>query len=180
MELQKFQSHLPADDGWNAAAAEEAERLLRGVLIKFIDWKYYAGKQRTPLPEGFQLIALATVACWQDWQGGKVVKSIVREPGKYLPAREALGDLDETQWEVKNGKPVDPWATTRLIYLVHPVSAALYTFSTSSGGGRSARGRDAHAARHEIEAEIRDRRLEVFGHRRGIGADGEATAYGCG
>jgi len=138
-ELQKYQDTLPAGDGWNEAAAEEAERLIRGTLLKFADWRWTAGKQATLIPDGTKLVALATVALWQRWQGGKVVEHILREPGKYLPAREKLGHLDETQWEKDpRGDRKDPWQNTGLVYLVHPVSAALYTFSTSSGGGRSA------------------------------------------
>jgi hypothetical protein len=33
------------DDGWNDAAAEEAGRFIRGTIMKFVDWRYYAGKQ---------------------------------------------------------------------------------------------------------------------------------------
>jgi hypothetical protein len=131
-ELQKFQSHLPADDGWIDTAAEEAERLIKGTLLKFVDWRFHAGKQATLVPEGTKLIALATLSCWQLWQDGKVVKSIIREPGEFLPARATLSHPE------KADEPGDPWANTRLVYFAHPVSAALYTFSTRSGGGRSA------------------------------------------
>jgi len=126
-------------DGWDDAAAEEAGRLIRGTLLKFSDWRWYAGKQAALVEDGTKLVALATAALWQRWQGGKVVESILRERGKYLPARETLGKLDETQWEKgPGGERKDPWQNTRLVHFVHPVSAAFYTFSTSSGGGRSA------------------------------------------
>lgn len=137
LQLQKAQ--LPVDDGWDAAGTEEAEHLIRGVLLRFHDWRYVAGKQGTLIPDGTQLVALATVALWQRWENGKVVEAILREPGKLLPAREELGRLDTATWEKDaNGTPRDPWVNTRLVYFVHPVSAAIYTFSTSSGGGRSA------------------------------------------
>jgi hypothetical protein len=127
------------DDGWNDAAAEEAGRLIHGTLMKFVDWRYHAGKQATPIPDGIKLIALATVALWQRWKDGKAIDPIVRKPGEYLPVREKLGHLDEAEWEKgPDCKPQDPWKNTRLVYLVHPVSAAAYIFSTSSGGGRSA------------------------------------------
>ena len=133
LQLQQQQRALALhDDGWDDTAAEEATGLVRGPLIRFQDWKYYVGKQRTALPDGYQLIALAVMAVWQRWENGKVVQSIPREPGKFLPARETLSYPDEA------GKPNDPWANTRLVYFVHPVSAAIYTFSTRSGGGRSA------------------------------------------
>jgi len=121
------------------AAAEEAGRFIRGTIMKFVDWRYYAGKQATPIPDGTKLVALATVALWQRWQDGKPAEHILRKPGEYLPAREELGHLDKNEWpKDSGGEPNDVWQNTRLVYLVHPVSAAAYTFSTSSGGGRSA------------------------------------------
>ena len=64
---------------------------------------------------------------------------VVRQPGRALPDREALGDLDETLWELgPDNKPRDPWQSTRFVYLLDPISVEMLTFSTSSGGGRSA------------------------------------------
>ena len=138
-KLELYQAQLPPDDGWDAAGAEEAERLIRGVLLRCLDWRFLAGKQGTHIPNGTELVALATVALWQRWENGKVVEAISRKPGKLLPAREELGRLDTATWEKDaGGTPRDPWVNTRLVYFCHPVSAAMYTFSTSSGGGRSA------------------------------------------
>jgi hypothetical protein len=123
-----LQQLTTTDDGWDAAASEEVSRSVRGTLMKFVDWRFYAGKQTTPIPDGMKLVALATVAMWQRWQGGKVAEIEHREPGKFLPARATLGHHDEALWEKDTrGAAKDPWANTRLVYLVHPVSAALYT-----------------------------------------------------
>jgi hypothetical protein len=121
----------PADDGWNDAAAEEAGRLIHGTIMKFVDWRCYAGKQATPIEDGTKLVALATMALWQRWENGKFKASRAsRENFSLLVRRSATPTRPE--------KPNDPWANTRLVYFVHPVSAAIYTFSTKSGGGRSA------------------------------------------
>jgi hypothetical protein len=62
-----------------------------------------------------------------------------REPGKELPDREELGDLDQSLWQPgPDGKPRDPWQSTRFVYLLDPFSMEMLTFSTSSSGGRSA------------------------------------------
>jgi hypothetical protein len=37
-----------------------------------------------------------------------------------------------------DGRPKDPWAHTRFVYLVDPKTAEAFTFSTSSWGGREA------------------------------------------
>jgi hypothetical protein len=52
--------------------------------------------------------------CWKTGTDGKRKKIDQRGPVRRvdnvpLPAREALSDRDETQWEVKNNKPSDPW-----------------------------------------------------------------------
>jgi hypothetical protein len=88
------------------------------------------------VPSGTQLVALATTAMWVRWKDGKPVEYRVREPGGRLPDRDELGFADEDKWGPgPDGKPVDPWRNTRLMYLVHPQTAKAYTFTTSSFGG---------------------------------------------
>src|SRR4029077_15393465 len=42
----------------------------------------------------------------------------------------------ENEWEAgPDGKPRDPWQSTRFVYFVDPTTAEEFTFSTSSGGG---------------------------------------------
>jgi hypothetical protein len=131
---------VPAnDDGWNDAAAEAAERTIRGTLLKFADWRWTAGKEATPIADGTKLVAMATAAMWVRWQDRKPVEYIVRQPSRRLPEREELGHNDESQWEEgPDGEPQDPWRNTRLVYLIDPASAGAFTFSTSSWGGRGA------------------------------------------
>jgi len=43
-EMQRYQQQLPASDGWSDAAAEAGERMIRGRLLKFADWRWNAGK----------------------------------------------------------------------------------------------------------------------------------------
>jgi hypothetical protein len=131
-QLQKYQEQLPANDGWGDAAAEAGERTIRGTLLKFADWRWTAGKEATPL---------ATAAGWVRWENGKPVEHRMREPGRRLPDRDELGYTDETEWEDgPSGDPKDPWSNTRWVYLVDPVTAEAFTFTTSSWGGREAVG----------------------------------------
>jgi hypothetical protein len=127
------------DDGWNDAAAEAGERMIRGQILKFADWRWMVGKEATPVADGKRLVALATSAMWVRWQGGKPVQYHVRHPGQRLPEREQLGHDNEGEWEIgPTGERIDPWSNTRLVYLVDPDTAEAFTFSTSSIGGRSA------------------------------------------
>ena len=57
-----------------------------------------------------------------------------------MPDRDELSDPEGCgTWEIgPDGKPKDPWQNTRFVYFVDPVSAEVFTFSTSSWGGRQA------------------------------------------
>jgi len=54
----------PGDDGWNDAAAEANERVIKGVLLKFVDWNWTKGKESSPVADGTRLVALSTAASW--------------------------------------------------------------------------------------------------------------------
>jgi hypothetical protein len=130
---------VQSDDGWADAAAENAERVIKGTLLKYSDWKWTKGKESIEVEKGITLVALGTTAAWVKWSGGKPVEYIMRQPGKKLPERDELGDLDKTKWELgPDGQPKDPWQNTRFVYFVDPVSAEAYTFVTASWGGRQA------------------------------------------
>jgi hypothetical protein len=131
---------VPADDGFADAATEENSNLLRGSHLKFVDWHYYKDGSETPLQtEGLHLLAIGTAAAMQRWENGKVVQTIIRQPGKELPDRDDLGFLDRATWEHDGrGEPSDPWANTRFLYLVDPRTAEMITFTTKSYGGRGA------------------------------------------
>jgi hypothetical protein len=139
MHQQALAKPPPAADGWDDAAAEAAERTIRGQLLKFADWRWTAGKESAPVEDGTKLVALATAALWQRWEDGKPVENRMREPGRRLPDRDELNHLDKSLWEEgPDGEPQDPWQNTRLVYLVDPRTAEAFTFSTSSWGGRDA------------------------------------------
>jgi hypothetical protein len=78
------------DDGWGAAAAEAADVVVRGQLLKFADWHWTAGQDATPLKEGTRLLAVGTAAAWVKWVGGKPAEYRVRKPGENLPDRDEL------------------------------------------------------------------------------------------
>jgi hypothetical protein len=135
-ELAKYEA---IDDGWNDAAEEANARILRGALLKHLDGRWVQGREGEPVEDGFRLIALSCALGWVRWEGGKPVEYRMREPGKPFPEREDLGDDDQTAWEkAPDGTPRDPWALTRLTYLLSEQSAEVFTFSTSSWSGREA------------------------------------------
>jgi hypothetical protein len=127
------------DDGWGDAAAEQEASVIRGTLLKFGDWRWSKGKEGTEVEEGTKLVALQTRAAWVKWNDGKPCEYIMRIAGKALPEREELGDTDESKWPLGPDKQAkDPWQNTRFVYLIDPLTAEAFTFSTSSWGGRGA------------------------------------------
>jgi len=127
------------DDGWNDVASDASDRTIRGTLVRFADWKWWVGKEKIPMQDGQQYVALSITSVWIRWQAGKPAKHVFRQAGGKMPTREELGDLDESKWERSpKGDPIDPWANTRYVHLIDPLTAAELTFSTNSGGGRSA------------------------------------------
>jgi hypothetical protein len=138
-ELAKQESTTAPADGWDDTAAEAEERLIRGTLLKFADWKWSSGKQKeaVEVKDGRRFMAVATAAAWVNWQDGKPAEYRLREPGVPLPERGELGDTDPAGWEIgSDGKPRDPWHNTRFVHLIDPQTAEAFTFSTSSYGGR--------------------------------------------
>ena len=73
---------VQSDDGWSDAAAENAERVIKGTLLKFADWKWTKGKENIEVEENTTLVALGTAAAWVKWRGGKPVEYLMRQPGK--------------------------------------------------------------------------------------------------
>jgi hypothetical protein len=141
-EREKMKNNLATmqtDDGWGDAAAENTERIIKGMLLKFGDWRWTTGKEGTEVEKGTELAALSTAAGWVKWANGKPIEYRMREEGRRLPERDELGDLDQSEWEIgPDGNRKDPWQNTRFVYLIDPTSAEAYTFSTSSWGGRQA------------------------------------------
>jgi hypothetical protein len=61
--------------------------------------------------------------------------------GFIMPARETLGDLDTTKWELGlDGKPADPWQHHVYLVLQRGDTGELFTYVTSSVTGRRAIG----------------------------------------
>ena len=131
---------IQSDDGWGDAAAENTERVIKGKLLKFSEWRWTKGKEGTEIEEGTTLVALGTAAGWVKWYSGKPIEYLMRQPGKKLRDRHELSDPEGCgTWEIgPDGKPRDPWQNTRFVYFVHPISAEVFTFVTASWGGRQA------------------------------------------
>ena len=133
------QAYTPVDDGWNSPIDDDnSGRQIQGTLLRFDDKQWFAGKERTVVPNGSRFIALGTKAGWKRWENGKVVDFMTEIDGNY-PKRHELGYSDESKWECgPDDKPTDPLQNSREVLLIDPHTCTAYTFCTSSAGGRSA------------------------------------------
>ncbi len=121
-------------DGWDSHSSDEGAGLVRGPLIKFADWRYTRGGE--PLADGTAFLAIDVAMAWVMFVPGGPPIHVLPGPSGYLPDRNTLGYLDESQWEFKFGERQDPWHNTRYVYLFDPDTAEISTLATSSGGGQ--------------------------------------------
>jgi hypothetical protein len=134
-----MQAYTPVDEGWNSPVDDDgAGRQIQGTLLRFDDKQWFAGKEKTVIPNGSRYIALGIKAGWKHWAGGKVV-DFVTEVGGHYPKRHELGYTDESKWECgPDDKPTDPLQNSREVLLIDPHTCTAFTFCTASAGGRSA------------------------------------------
>jgi hypothetical protein len=72
---------------------------------------------------------------WEDNKIADQIMGLLIE-GFVPPARSTLGHNDQSTWEVSDGKPRDPWQATIYMPMTSLDAEDVYTFSTSSDGGR--------------------------------------------
>src|SRR5258708_4046507 len=117
---------------------------IKGKLLKFVKDEWLVGADNTEIPFGTRMTAdmdSYTVGRGR-WGDGKPAEHRVRRVVDRfkVPERHELGFLDEENWDQdREGKPRDPWQ--QVVYLrMHAESDpdAVYTFSSSSKGGRDA------------------------------------------
>jgi hypothetical protein len=133
-------------------------RAIEGVLLKFVQGEFLAGKDSQEIALGTRLIArMDTLEVgWVRWENNVPVDDdnmgLVAEG--FVPVkRHELGDLDKELWETDgDGDPRDPWQFSNRLGLEDPESDEVYTFATSSKGGLTAVGQlckyYGHAMRH--------------------------------
>jgi hypothetical protein len=119
---------------------------MAGTFIKFDgkEGKFVKSQDDTEIPEGSEYVVVydQIQAGWVKFAGkgqpperkqGAIFEGFVP------PARNTLGDDDETGWERGlNGQPQDPWQFQILLPLLSTADDELFVFQTSSITGRRA------------------------------------------
>lgn len=120
-----------------------SSRTIIGDLLKFSKGEYTAGQNDEEVPMGTKLVAnMEDLSVgWIKWVDGTPAEHVMgRVADGYIPvARKTLGDHDESEWDTDNdGRPRDPWQMTNYLLLKSTKSDDLFTFTTSSAGGKNA------------------------------------------
>ena len=145
----KTEAAAPALAGGMDPYERVAQQAAQGdTFLKFNKGRYIAGTgdDETEIPLGTRMIPNMPefqVGRLRWWNAEKTAEVMCRVADNLQPpARDELGDLDESRWERDDkGIPRDPWAETQTVPMYDLDGGVQYTFTTGSKGGFSALGR---------------------------------------
>jgi hypothetical protein len=133
--LTTISNKLPSD-GWDAAAADSTASPVKGSSVKFDSGTFSVGREKTPLDPTPQFLAIDVTEVWMFLKKDCPAEFFMRAVGGPKPPRPA-SFADESEWpDGLDGKPADPWRYTKFLYLLDPVTAEVFTFTSSTTGGR--------------------------------------------
>jgi hypothetical protein len=123
-------------DGWDAQANDSAASPMKGSSVKFDNGAYFIGREKTLIEEGRQFVAIDVREGWLFLKKDTPAEYNMRAVGGPKPPRPNSFS-DPSEWpDGLDGKPADPWRYAKFLYLVDPLSAEVFTFTSSTTGGR--------------------------------------------
>jgi hypothetical protein len=135
----KTQSNLPTN------VEDEAANILSTTrshekLLKFVKGKYKVMDDEVSPGREFIAHANQLTTGWIKFVGNVVTDRRMGRlaDGFVPPERDELDDVDQSQWEMKDGELRDPWTLQFLLPFEDPETGEVYIFTTSSIGGRIA------------------------------------------
>jgi hypothetical protein len=134
--LTVIKDQLPANtDGWDAAASDSANKPVKGQSIKFDAGAYFIGKEKTLVKPDRRFVAMDLRQGWMFLKKDCPAEYVMRPiDGPKPPRPDSFSD--KADWpDGLDGKPADPWKYTRFLYLLDPLTAETFTFTSSTWGG---------------------------------------------
>ena len=140
--------NLPAtltSDPWADYASEaNARGPIQGLLLRFTKHgQYKCGQEGEEMPESTRLLVYmpGLQRGWVKWEDQRPIRHIIGLVGEGYkpPPRSELGDMDQGEWPMLNGRPIDPWQATQYLPMLDE-GGQIYTFVSSSNGGLQAVG----------------------------------------
>jgi hypothetical protein len=131
---------VPGKNPFEDYADRVDNQMLLGAILKFTKGDWLIGRDGEECPER-EVVALmpGLLQGWIRWEDNFPVEHVMGllMEGFVPPALETLGHRDKAQWELdSNGKPRDPWQDSAYLPVMSTNAEHIYTFATSSDGGR--------------------------------------------
>ena len=131
---------VPGKNPYEDYADRTDTQMWLGALLKFAKGEYLVGRDGEVCPEKELVALMLGLLCgWIRWEDSYPVEHVMGLllEGYVPPARETLGHNDKTQWEQQDsGTPRDPWQQGVYLPLISVNGEVVYTFTTTSDGGR--------------------------------------------
>jgi hypothetical protein len=127
---------------WREAVNDEVGANF-GTFLKFAKGDWILGEEGKKVSADARFVANMDeyYRGWVGWWGGKPTDHLIGRvvDRHHIPAREELGDTDESKWETEpSGARRDPWARTVYLVLRDGSNDEIVCFTSSSDGGRKA------------------------------------------
>ena len=131
---------VPGKNPFESYADRADNQMWLGPLLKFTKGEYLVGRDGEECPEK-EVVALmpGLLHGWTRWKDSFPVENVLglMMEGFVPPALETLNHRDREKWELDNkGKPRDPWQESFYLPVITINGDKVYTFATSSDGGR--------------------------------------------
>ena len=131
---------VPGKNPYEDYADRSNTQMWLGALLKFTKGDYLVGRDGEECPETEMVALMLGLLCgWVRWEDSYPVEHVMGllMEGFVPPARSTLGHDDKTQWEQQDsGKPRDPWQQGVYLPMISVNGEVVYTFTTTSDGGR--------------------------------------------
>jgi hypothetical protein len=131
---------VPGKNAFEAYADDVDSQMIAGALLKFTKGDWLVGRDGDECPES-ELVAIVPLLVHGliRWDANRPVEHAMGLliEGFVPPNRDELGHHDKTQWELDSkGEPRDPWQPGLYLPMVTVNGETVYTFTSSSDGGR--------------------------------------------
>jgi hypothetical protein len=123
---------VPVSDGWDAAANDASASHAKGGSIKFDAGAYFIGREKTLVEESRQFVAIDIREGWMFLKKDCPAEFAMRPIGGPKPARPD-SFTNSSEWPPGSA---DPWRYSKFLYLLDPATAEVFTFTSSTTGGR--------------------------------------------
>jgi hypothetical protein len=120
-----------------ALPSRDTPRIIKGVILKFVDGRWNDGDDCAPPDELMVMGITRALQCWRD---KTPVDTLVERPGEPLPdVNELNAQIPKKEWDLGlDGQPRPPWQLNHVVYLIDPTTADTFTYLNSTTGARIA------------------------------------------